>query len=602
MPFDNELITPVLLAGLKERFKVLGVAFPEMAVADNCCHVRSAIQDIFPKIRVLLDVWHFMTRYTVCIMNGTKNPFHTAVAQDIVNAIIKTRADKYNKTEYRSQEEQERRLEAAYEKYVEKGGVWTAAAEGAHRQQLNHVRKGCLARPREDISSDGSRIEGTHKGWNSLQRAHSSGIEVLLALGSDFVLRRNVRTGLSQNEPSSFLLSTHGSHHIGLVNAVAHLWNKMLAETMRTPPAGFSPLPVLHIVDSGESFGLVASKSADSYYQLTDVKDEAEQELVDISNLSEAEREHVLESINTDRSMFYRPLSTGATLTLPAPIASQTLPGTMTPRVPGLSPSARLFALSTGISTRSLTIDGNEEYKLFMKLRKACQWVSHAMSPQRWAIATQEYNAKLKAELGNSATEKVPRALMEKLNKIEKEVLRRTANNDYVSKSSGTETFWREHCEAVMLLFANTGSKKHVAHMCGRCKAIMWPYPSGCDGNHPRGYCSDGVAQTHRAGDIFPPWPQPAGVFSGGDKFHAATFLQVVSELYHAFSDMLKARSSQQPDGAFFFKLFETVTIADAGTVSHLIVQLNGAKYLRIDSLAEGLEDGARVEDGVRAA
>ncbi|TFY51214.1 hypothetical protein EVG20_g11108 [Dentipellis fragilis] len=266
-----------LLARLKERFKVLGVAFPEMAVADNCCHVRSAIQDIFPEIRVLLDIWHFLTRYTICVMNGTKNPFHMAVAQDITNAIIKTRADKYNKTEYRSQEEQERHLQAAYDKYVEKGGVWTAAAEAAHRQQINHVRKGCLARPREDISSDGSRIEGTHKGWNSLQRAHSSGIEVLLALSSDFVLRRN-------------------------------LWNKMLTKTMRTPPASFSLLPLLPIINSGESFGLVTSKSADSYYQLTDVKDEAEQELIDVSNLSEAERERVLESINADRSMFHRPL------------------------------------------------------------------------------------------------------------------------------------------------------------------------------------------------------------------------------------------------------------------------------------------------------
>ncbi|KAA1478100.1 hypothetical protein DENSPDRAFT_787688, partial [Dentipellis sp. KUC8613] len=51
-----------LLAGLKERFKVLNIAFPEMAVADNCCHVRSAIRSVFPEIRVLLDVWHFLTR------------------------------------------------------------------------------------------------------------------------------------------------------------------------------------------------------------------------------------------------------------------------------------------------------------------------------------------------------------------------------------------------------------------------------------------------------------------------------------------------------------------------------------------------------------
>ncbi|KAJ7659690.1 hypothetical protein DFH06DRAFT_935341, partial [Mycena polygramma] len=56
--------------------------------------------------------------------------------------------------------------------------------------QMQHVRKGCLARPREDISSDGSRIEGSHKEWNSIQRSFASGLEMQTALGHDFVLHR----------------------------------------------------------------------------------------------------------------------------------------------------------------------------------------------------------------------------------------------------------------------------------------------------------------------------------------------------------------------------------------------------------------------------
>ncbi|KAA1474099.1 hypothetical protein DENSPDRAFT_852057 [Dentipellis sp. KUC8613] len=870
------------LLGLRKRFEALNVAFPEMAVADNCCHVRSAIKGAFPEIVVLLDVWHFMMRYMLCIVGGTENPLRSAVARDITDAILKTPADKYNKSEYWDQHEQERRLQAAYDKYVEKGGVWNVAAAKTHQNQLNHVRKGCLARPREDVSSDGSRIEGTHKGWNGLQRAHSSGIEVMLALSSDFVLRRNIRTGFTRDDPTPFLRSTHGSHHIGLVNAIAGLWNKLLARTMKTPPAGFSTLPVLPIVESGESFGLVTSETAEAYYQLTEVKDEDEKELVDISQLSEEARKRMIEGMGMDPATFpsdgqvsrevaiigqrtqgptsseatssrlriagpavpaaaasrcppathdhdraeiidvdasdeiidvdagsetidadasneiidvdtsgasepevlapstpsqnpspisvqhaiaifqaaaglqqrftasasailptngstlpetgvpdaghgdgalaqqgsmpsvssqgtafgkqvgsagptkrkavaqedglasneaSRPLENGAakrarvgdptTVALSIPAASKprrkprgtavseqrrkdvqagsrssllsffpvlpsqradegseriTMATVALPSRPAVSvpmpampqetvaraasthsPSARIFTLATRTDPRSLVISTRDEWFTFMDLRKEKQWVSHAMTPARWVIATQEYNEQLRTKLGSSTVDKVPRALMNKLFKVEGDVLRRTARNDYASRSGKTE-FWTKHCEAVMLLFNNEGKKKHISHMCGRCKSIMWPYPSGCDGNHARSYCSDGVARSGRDGDTFPQWPQPAGVFSGGDKFHAATFLRVVMELYErfvveegsntsermmeytVFSEMLQARSSQQPDGTFLFKLFKTLAVADAGTstVSKLIVRLDdGCDYLRIDTLAE---------------
>ena len=65
-----EEITEVL-EGLKRRCDVLGVAWPESATVDNCCHVRSAIERAFPDIRVLLDVWHFIVRY-VKFLNTAK--------------------------------------------------------------------------------------------------------------------------------------------------------------------------------------------------------------------------------------------------------------------------------------------------------------------------------------------------------------------------------------------------------------------------------------------------------------------------------------------------------------------------------------------------
>src|SRR5258707_13202361 len=96
-----------------------------------------------------------------------------------------------------------------------------------HADQLNHVKKGCLARHRQDIASDGSRIEGSHKGWNSLQRAQPSGIEMYVALAHDFVLRRNIRVFLlhektrKQLSSTDLLVSFSSGSHISLLGHLA---------------------------------------------------------------------------------------------------------------------------------------------------------------------------------------------------------------------------------------------------------------------------------------------------------------------------------------------------------------------------------------------
>ncbi|KAI0691353.1 hypothetical protein C8T65DRAFT_587252, partial [Cerioporus squamosus] len=110
-------------------------------------------------------------RYLICVVNGTKNPHHAEVAENIVSAIVKSTANGKMPAVYWSQAEQESHLNAVFEKWAKKGKVWTAAAANTHAEQILHIQKGCLARPRDDIRSDGSRIEGMHKGFNHLQRA-----------------------------------------------------------------------------------------------------------------------------------------------------------------------------------------------------------------------------------------------------------------------------------------------------------------------------------------------------------------------------------------------------------------------------------------------
>ncbi|GBE82885.1 hypothetical protein SCP_0412720 [Sparassis crispa] len=97
-----------VLAGLKRRGELLQVPDPVLAVVDNCCHVRKSIKKALPEIDVVLDVWHFVGRYLACIIGGTKNSLRGAVARDLVGAILKTTADKYNRAVYWSRAEQER--------------------------------------------------------------------------------------------------------------------------------------------------------------------------------------------------------------------------------------------------------------------------------------------------------------------------------------------------------------------------------------------------------------------------------------------------------------------------------------------------------------
>ena len=126
---------------------------------------------------------------------------------------------------------------------------------------MDHVRKGCLTRRREDIAADGSRIEGSHKHLNSIQRAQSSGLAMMLALLADTILRRNIRIVFRPRPripgPQGFDLTTGGSHQIALCSAINELWNALVVrEQKRGVPTTHTLRPTLPVIDSGEKFGL----------------------------------------------------------------------------------------------------------------------------------------------------------------------------------------------------------------------------------------------------------------------------------------------------------------------------------------------------------
>ncbi|TFY77528.1 hypothetical protein EWM64_g6486 [Hericium alpestre] len=99
-----------MLHGYVRRCKIQDIPLPEITVVDSCCHFRSAILEAMPNTQVVLDTYHFMMRYLAAVVNGLNNPHRSAVAHDVVDAILKVRAVKGQPAEYWSQAEQEEKL------------------------------------------------------------------------------------------------------------------------------------------------------------------------------------------------------------------------------------------------------------------------------------------------------------------------------------------------------------------------------------------------------------------------------------------------------------------------------------------------------------
>ncbi|KAF7794597.1 hypothetical protein EIP86_005733 [Pleurotus ostreatoroseus] len=219
------------------------------------------------------------------ILNKSKSPWYLPVAREIADAIYETRATATQHATYRTRQDQETRLQATFEKYSRIAGVWAPGAERTHGEQIGHVKKGCLTRRLQDIAADGSRIEGSHKTWNSLQRAQPSGLEMVLALGADLVLRRNIRVRFGsrykQSPATGFVASTHGCHHVRLCNAINQLFNQLVEEERKRGTAEeYTLRPILPHVNTSETFGLsgVSNEALLELEGLLQIKDDPEDE------------------------------------------------------------------------------------------------------------------------------------------------------------------------------------------------------------------------------------------------------------------------------------------------------------------------------------
>lgn len=118
---------------------------------------------------------------------------------------------------------------------------------------------------------------------------------------------------------------------------------------------------------------------------------------------------------------------------LPVELSSLTRP-LPPPTTAGLTRSQLLFSIGTDMDVRSLVVQGDVEFYLFMEMRAEFQWTSFAMTSQKWVSATHIYNERLEQQArvrGILFIRKNPRALMEKLGEIEPKISKRLLTKNF---------------------------------------------------------------------------------------------------------------------------------------------------------------------------
>ncbi|KAF9025551.1 hypothetical protein BDZ89DRAFT_1135348 [Hymenopellis radicata] len=263
-----------VLEGVKTRYEKLNIEPPGEFVVDNCCQMASSVTPVFPDIHAALDVWHMGRRYADVIVNKSKNPSHSQIRAEITASILEKTA--HESPTGRAILLASRKANRAPRVNVPEMGtlrlLGLRRTDGTvHKEQMKHA--------------DGSRIENLHRHLNALQRAAASGIEIIFALVSDFVLRWNIRVG-TDNTPETTDICYHllrhafGSHHVRLVSQIAREMNTASGK------AQFN-LGVMPYVDSGESFGFTKSETTLTFGGLLAIKEEEWDDYMDDQQFNE---------------------------------------------------------------------------------------------------------------------------------------------------------------------------------------------------------------------------------------------------------------------------------------------------------------------------
>ncbi|KIK80481.1 hypothetical protein PAXRUDRAFT_233560 [Paxillus rubicundulus Ve08.2h10] len=97
--------------------------------------------------------------------------------------------------------------------------------------------------------------------------------------------------------------------------------------------------------------------------------------------------------------------------------------------VHGPTRSQHLFALTTGIDSRSLVINGNKEFFLFMDMCAEFSWVSHRMTPKEMGRSNRRIQPTPRQRTRSWGSHKEPTG--QKLGEIEPKLMNTIIKNDF---------------------------------------------------------------------------------------------------------------------------------------------------------------------------
>ncbi|KAG0694993.1 hypothetical protein DFH29DRAFT_880333 [Suillus ampliporus] len=562
---------------------ILNIPQPRMMVADNCCQVRNAVISAMPETDSNSMSGTLVRGTLPSCSNPAKSPGKHAEHGQPCTILGPSRA--------------EQRLTMAFNKWAEKG-VWSAAAQKVHQEQLKHVRKGCLERSIQGIRADGSRIEGSHKGWNSLQRAQAQAF-------------------------------TNGSHHLRLCNYVARLHNTL---QQNNTGSQLQVLPELRDVDSGETFSLVTSDHVATFGGLLIKEENVEKGLLDSfdSSVDPVTGEDIDLAFLASRNVIINEWQIDpALLTLPAE-ASRPMQPSVSKRkavcisldsddeadasggtikklrtlalsgsaVPSAAPgdgrldtyfsSGRTAVTSAGInnsimpttsklppefsqdclmppsaginnSINSADIDNSivptSTSKLPPKFSPDCPALTSAGINNSITAASLATGQTRSQRLFSIATGVDPRSLtfqnsdefylfmdmraefkwLSYQMTSKRWVLATEEYNCRLTKKMG-QSVVQKNPQALLRALGDI-ELKLMSKITKNDYTSHRNSPENSPLNHKKGYCADGVKQSSKAtGEDLPPWPQPRGIFSEGQMFHPHVFLATVQRVYeHVF-------------------------------------------------------------------
>jgi hypothetical protein len=129
-------------------------------------------------------------------------------------------------------------------------------------------------------------------------------------LGHDFVLCRNIRIANARDDIAAtpFVQSTYGSHHIHLADYVAKQWNTLLKK--QKDATHLQSLPELWLVQSKETFGLVASRHLESFGGLLEPANRGDEDTDQIYSCDLIDTEELLHELSIDPVLCLMPLAT----------------------------------------------------------------------------------------------------------------------------------------------------------------------------------------------------------------------------------------------------------------------------------------------------